>query len=141
MTLSDEKTHITHIDGGFVLLGFHIQGRSWGDGRRVVLTIPSKDHVESRMLGQRARPVRRAGMGIPTPETVQGLPSPTQHVELDRRRAELLFHVLTEREEKNSVAIAFNESFGKAHMFRRTRARWCLNSTGSKRIGRPPGRT
>jgi hypothetical protein len=32
---------------------------------------------------------------------------------LDRHRAELLFQVLTEREEKNSVAIASNESFGK----------------------------
>jgi hypothetical protein len=31
---------------------------------------------------------------------------------LDRRGAELLFQVLTEREEKNSVAIASNESFG-----------------------------
>src|SRR5664279_1616883 len=30
---------------------------------------------------------------------------------LDRRGAELLFQVLTEREEKNSVAIASNESF------------------------------
>lgn len=30
----------------------------------------------------------------------------------DRRGAELLFQVLTEREEKNSVAIASNESFG-----------------------------
>jgi len=35
------------------------------------------------------------------------------YMELDRRRgAELLFQVLTEREEKNSVAIASNESFG-----------------------------
>jgi DNA replication protein DnaC len=34
------------------------------------------------------------------------------YMELDRRGAELLFHVLTEREEKNSVAIASNESFG-----------------------------
>ncbi|MGV9885188.1 ATP-binding protein, partial [Streptomyces sp. NPDC003379] len=62
-------------------------------------------------LGQRARPVRRAGTGKPTPETVHGVPSPTQHMELDRRGAELLFQVLTEREEKNSVAIASNESF------------------------------
>jgi len=31
---------------------------------------------------------------------------------LDRRGAELLFQVLTEREERNSVAIASNESFG-----------------------------
>jgi DNA replication protein DnaC len=32
-------------------------------------------------------------------------------MELDRRGAELLFQVLTEREEKNSMAIASNESF------------------------------
>ncbi len=32
-------------------------------------------------------------------------------MELDRRGAELLFQVLTEREEKNSVAVASNESF------------------------------
>ncbi|MEU6032041.1 IS21-like element helper ATPase IstB [Streptomyces tauricus] len=34
------------------------------------------------------------------------------YMELDRRGAELLFQVLTKREEKNSVAIASNESFG-----------------------------
>ena len=33
------------------------------------------------------------------------------YMELDRRGAELLFQVLTEREEKNSVAIASNERF------------------------------
>ena len=33
------------------------------------------------------------------------------YMELDQRGAELLFQVLTEREEKNSVAIASNESF------------------------------
>ncbi|WP_440103655.1 IS21-like element helper ATPase IstB [Streptosporangium sp. H16] len=33
------------------------------------------------------------------------------YVELDRRGAELLFQVLTEREEKSSVAIASNETF------------------------------
>jgi DNA replication protein DnaC len=31
---------------------------------------------------------------------------------LDTRGAELLFQVMTEREEKNSIAIASNESFG-----------------------------
>lgn len=34
------------------------------------------------------------------------------YMALDRRGAELLFQVLTEREEKSSVAIASNESFG-----------------------------
>jgi len=38
-------------------------------------------------------------------------------VELDRRGAELLFQVLTEREEKNSVVIASNESFGWTKTF------------------------
>jgi len=33
------------------------------------------------------------------------------YMELDKRGAELLFQVLTEREEKNSVAIASNQSF------------------------------
>jgi DNA replication protein DnaC len=33
-------------------------------------------------------------------------------MDLDRRGAELLFQLLTGREEKNSVAIASNESFG-----------------------------
>lgn len=51
-------------------------------------------------------------------------------MELDRRGAELLFQVLTEREEKNSVAIASNESFSKAHMFDGTCARWRHSSTG-----------
>jgi len=32
-------------------------------------------------------------------------------MELDRRGAELLFQVLTEREEKNAIAIASNQSF------------------------------
>jgi IstB-like ATP binding protein len=37
---------------------------------------------------------------------------PLLYMALDRRGAELLLQVLTEREEKNSVAIASNESFG-----------------------------
>ena len=53
------------------------------------------------------------------------------YMELDRRGAELLFQVLTEREEKASVAIASNESFSKAHMFGRTCVRWCRSITGS----------
>ena len=32
------------------------------------------------MLGQRARPVRRAAAGKPTPEMVHGVPPPTRHV-------------------------------------------------------------
>lgn len=44
-------------------------------------------------------------------------------MELDRWGAELLFQVLTEREEKNSVAVASNESFPGARTF--TDARLC----------------
>ncbi|CAM4366000.1 group II intron reverse transcriptase/maturase [Nocardia ninae] len=49
MTLSVEKTHITHINDGFVFLGFHIQAKNRGGGRRVVLTIPSKNALASVM--------------------------------------------------------------------------------------------
>src|SRR3954447_4502450 len=42
MTLSVEKTHLTHIDDGFVFLGFRIQRYLRADRRRVVLTIASK---------------------------------------------------------------------------------------------------
>jgi RNA-directed DNA polymerase len=49
MTLSDEKTHITHLDDGFVFLGFLIQAKTRGDGRRVVLTIPAKHALASVM--------------------------------------------------------------------------------------------
>ena len=53
MTLSAEKTHITHIDDAFVFLGFRIQRRRRGDrhgqGRRVVLTIPSKQALAGVM--------------------------------------------------------------------------------------------
>ncbi|SEG83899.1 IstB-like ATP binding protein [Thermomonospora echinospora] len=38
-------------------------------------------------------------------------------MELDRHGAELLFQVLTEREEKASAAIASNESFGWTETF------------------------
>jgi hypothetical protein len=49
-----------------------------------------------------ARPVKQA---TPTSSYAPGL-------ELDRHGAELLLQVLTEREEKNSVAITSDESFG-----------------------------
>ena len=43
---------------------------------------------------ERARPVRRAAAGRPTAEKLHGVPPSTQHMELDRRGAELLFQVL-----------------------------------------------
>lgn len=90
------------------------------------------------MLGQRARPVRRAGTGKPAPETVHGVPSPTQHMELDRRGAELLFRVLTERKEKNSVAFASNESFGGEVGRRRGAPGWGPFPTAPSRTVRAP---
>ncbi|MFI1769692.1 ATP-binding protein [Streptomyces sp. NPDC020800] len=45
------------------------------------------------------------------------------HMKPGRRGTELLFQALTEREEKNSIAIAPVGSFRKVHMFRRTRAK------------------
>jgi DNA replication protein DnaC len=53
------------------------------------------------------------------------------YVHLDERSAELLFQILTEREERASIAIATNAPFSKAHTFERTCARWCLKPTGS----------
>lgn len=53
----------------------------------------------------------------------------------------MVFQVISKRFEKGSIILTSNKTFSKAHMFRRTRARCCLNSTGSKRIGRPRGRT
>ncbi|MFZ0191837.1 MAG: IS21-like element helper ATPase IstB [Streptosporangiaceae bacterium] len=44
------------------------------------------------------------------------------YMELDRRGAELLFQVLTEREERSAIAIASNEPFSKAHTFTATYA-------------------
>jgi len=49
MTLSAEKTLVTHVDDGFVFLGFHIQGKRRGDGRHVILTIPSKVALKAVM--------------------------------------------------------------------------------------------
>ena len=42
MTLSAEKTHISHIDKGFDFLGFRIQRKHRADGKTVILTYPSK---------------------------------------------------------------------------------------------------
>ena len=54
------------------------------------------------------------------------------YLELDRRGAELLFQVFTEREERASIAIASNAAFSKAHMFTATCARQRRNSISSR---------
>jgi RNA-directed DNA polymerase len=42
LTLSPEKTHITHVDDGFDLLGFRIVRAPWQGNKRVAYTFPSK---------------------------------------------------------------------------------------------------
>ncbi|MEV0982712.1 IS21-like element helper ATPase IstB, partial [Streptomyces sp. NPDC049915] len=50
---------------------------------------------------------------------------------LERAEANLVFQVISKRYEKGSIILTSNKTFGKAHMFRRTRARCCRNFTGS----------
>ncbi len=42
LTLSPEKTHITHVDDGFDLLGFRIVRAPWQGNKRVAYAFPSK---------------------------------------------------------------------------------------------------
>jgi len=49
MTLSVEKTLVTHIDGGFDFLGFRIQRKTGSGGRSAVLTFPSKNALAAVM--------------------------------------------------------------------------------------------
>ena len=53
------------------------------------------------------------------------------YVQVDPRGAELLFQIITEREERASIAIGTNLPFSKAHMFPRTCVRCRRNVTGS----------
>jgi hypothetical protein len=53
------------------------------------------------------------------------------YVQIDPRGAELLFQIITGREERASIAFATNLPFSKAHMFARTCARRRRNLTGS----------
>lgn len=50
---------------------------------------------------------------------------------LERAEANLVFQVISKRYEKGSIILTSNKTFSKAHMFRRTRARWRRNLTGS----------
>jgi RNA-directed DNA polymerase len=42
LTLSPEKTHVTHVDDGFDLLGFRIVRAPWQGSKRVAYAFPSK---------------------------------------------------------------------------------------------------
>ncbi len=63
------------------------------------------------MLGQRARPVRRAAAGKPTPEMVHGVPPPTRHAPLDDTGAQLLFRLVAAAYERRSLAVASHWPF------------------------------
>jgi DNA replication protein DnaC len=52
------------------------------------------------------------------------------YVQVDPRGAELLFQIITEREERASIAIGTNLPFSKAHMFTATCARRRLKLHG-----------
>ena len=47
LTLSPEKTAITHVDDGFDLLGFRIVRRPWRGTKRVAITFPSRKFLRS----------------------------------------------------------------------------------------------
>jgi RNA-directed DNA polymerase len=49
LTLSPEKTAITHVDDGFDLLGFRIVRRPWKGTKRVAITFPSRRALRAVM--------------------------------------------------------------------------------------------
>lgn len=53
------------------------------------------------------------------------------YIPFEPEAANLFFQFISGRYEHASVIVTSNKPFGKAHMFRRTRARRCLNSKGS----------
>jgi len=65
------------------------------------------------MPGQRARPVRRAGMGKSTPKRVHGVPSPTQHIPFEPEAANLFFQLVSSRYERASLIVTSNKPFGR----------------------------
>ncbi|MGW5432799.1 ATP-binding protein [Streptomyces sp. NPDC004059] len=63
------------------------------------------------------------------------------YIPFEPEAANLFFQFISGRYERASVIVTSNKPFGKAHTFRRTRARPRLNSTGSKWSGRRPCRS
>lgn len=49
LTLSPEKTHVTHVDDGFDLLGFRIVRKPWRGNKYIAYTFPSKRAVREIM--------------------------------------------------------------------------------------------
>ena len=49
LTLSPEKTHVTHVDDGFDLLGFRIVRKPWQGNKQIAYTFPCKRAVREIM--------------------------------------------------------------------------------------------
>jgi RNA-directed DNA polymerase len=49
LTLSPEKTAITHVDDGFDLLGFRIKRRPWRKGKHIAYSFPSERALRAVM--------------------------------------------------------------------------------------------
>ena len=49
LTLSPEKTHVTHVDDGFDLLGFRIKRRPWRANKHVAYSFPSERALRTVM--------------------------------------------------------------------------------------------
>src|SRR5439155_12833445 len=49
LTLSPEKTAITHVDDGFDLLGFRVKRAAWRGPKRVAYTFPSRQALRAVM--------------------------------------------------------------------------------------------
>ena len=65
------------------------------------------------MPGQRARPVRRAGTGKPTPETMHSVPFPTRHLPFEQDAANLFFQLVSSRYEHASLILTSNLPFAR----------------------------
>jgi hypothetical protein len=52
------------------------------------------------------------------------------YLPLARPDANMVFQLVARRYERGSILLTSNKAFGKAHRFRRTRARCCRNVTG-----------
>jgi len=49
LTLSPEKTHVTHVDDGFDLLGFRLKRRPWRGNKQIVYSFPSERALRAVM--------------------------------------------------------------------------------------------
>ena len=104
LTAGDDGGGVAQEPVGGVVLGQEpAQAADGGGGARQEPAPSSKDQCETMPGARRSR-------GRDEPER-QLRPGVVQRREADRRGAELLLQVLTEREEKNSIAIASNQSF------------------------------